>query len=207
MPQEAIDIVRIVHLACFAVGMGSGVYFDFRTLIRLNRPFEEFDLVEFERVHKVVFAALLGLWITGVMLIYIRTGFDLDNFTPKLIVKLSVVSVLTLNAHYIGYSILPRVAGAIGHRASELPLSYMMPMTVAAAISMFCWIGGLILGASNVLRTAGWDTLFRFFTWQFLIVILGAIVGILVLRLLLQFYNWILNRRIRRSATPTYRTK
>ncbi len=200
MQQEIIDVIRVVHLACFAVGMGSGVYFDFRTLSRLNSPFDDFDILEFERVHKVVFAALLGLWITGVMLIYIRTGFDLDNFSPKLILKLAVVTVLTLNAFYIGLSVLPRVAAAVGHRACELPLRYMMPMTFAAALSMFCWLGGLILGASVVLKTADWTMLVTFFSWQFIIVVVGAIAGFVALRASLQLYNILLTHRMNRRT-------
>lgn len=171
---------------CFALGMGSGLYVDMRSLRRINKPFSSADLTEFQQVHKIVLAALCGMWATGLMLIYIRTGFVLSEFAPKLWMKLIVVSALTTNAFVIGMYVLPNVKKAIGQSAIEMPLRVMVPMTFAAASSMFCWLGGVVLGASVSLKTADWATLSKFFAAEFVVIVFGSVVGIIILRAILR---------------------
>ncbi|MEM7471610.1 MAG: hypothetical protein AAF340_09695 [Pseudomonadota bacterium] len=181
MSQEVIDLIRIGHLVFFALGMGAGLYFDLRSLRRINTPFTNNDLAEFTRVHHIVFGALLGLWVTGFMLLYIRTGFDLNAFTPKLQLKLIIVSALSLNAAVIGTFVLPRVGRAVGKAALDLPLREVLPMTMSASASLFCWLSGLVLGASVTFKTAGWATLGSFFAAEFVVIVFGASGGFLIL--------------------------
>lgn len=185
MSQELIDLVRVAHLICFALGMGAGLYFDMRTLRRIGTPFTDTDLVEFECVHRYVFAALVGMWASGLALIYVRTGFVWAEFPPKLWMKLIIVVALTLNAAVIGAYVLPRVRQAVGRAAIDLPLRDMLPMTACASASMFCWLGGLVLGASVTMKTANWVTLCQFLAVEFVVIMLGALLGVLALRALL----------------------
>lgn len=189
MPEFVIDAVRIAHLLCFALGMGAGVYCDMRALRRLNTPFSDRDIVEFHRVHSFVSFALVGLWATGLVLIYIRTGFDLSAFSPKLWTKIAVVTVLTLNAVAIGHFVLPHISDHIGSRAVEMPLGTFVTMTVAASLSMFCWLGGVALGASKVLKTADWTLLGQVFSFGFVVVIGGTLLVALCLRHALARYD------------------
>lgn len=178
MPQDVIDIVRIAHLVFFALGMGSGLFFDWRALCRFNQPFGQDDIARFREAHKFVAGALVGLWLTGATLIYIRTGFVLSEFSPKLWVKLIVVTTLTVNAFAIGRLVLPRIAESVGKRVPDLPLRTVLAMTFTTALSVFCWLGGIVLGISVTLKTADWMTLGAFFFGEFLVVVMGAMVFI-----------------------------
>lgn len=181
MPQDVVDIVRIGHLIFFALGMGSGLFFDWRALCKINKPFTEGDIVQFGEVHKFVAGALVGLWLTGAALIYIRTGFVLSDFSPKLWFKLIVVTTLTVNAFVIGHLVLPRVRVSVGMRATDLPLRAVLAMTFTTALSLFCWLSGVVLGVSVTFRTADWSTLGAFFLGEFVLVVCGALVFIAML--------------------------
>lgn len=181
MPEDIIDVIRISHLLCFALGMGAGLYFDLRALRRLNQPFTKDEAEELRHVHNFVFAALFGLWVTGALLIYIRTGFDLANFTPKLWMKLIIVVTLSINSFGIGRIVLPFVRRSVGRCALELPLRAILPMTLTTALSVFCWLSSLVLGASVTFKTADWTVLTTFFAIKLAVVLVGAVLMILTL--------------------------
>lgn len=182
MPDYFIDTVRVLHLLCFAVGMGIGVSCDLRGLRRLNTPLTPQDIVEFERGHRLVSYALVGLWVTGLALIYIRTGFVIGDFSPKLWAKVMIVVLLSVNALAIGQVVMPYVAGHVGERAVSMSLGKFVTMAVAASVSMFCWLSGLALGASVTLKTADLAVLGQVLSVEFLVVVFGGVAGALLLR-------------------------
>lgn len=185
MPQDFIDLVRILHLVFFALGMGSGLFFDWRAMRRFHKPFSDHDLAQFHEVHRFVFIALSGLWLTGLALIYIRTGFQLSEFSPKLWTKMIVVTALTANAFVIGHFVLPCIARAIGQRAMDMKLHTLICMTATTSLSIFCWLAGLVLGASVTLKTADWTLLGSLLLVEFVVIVFGAIFTMLTLRLIL----------------------
>jgi hypothetical protein len=182
MPDYVIDTVRILHLLCFALGLGVGLSCDLRGMRRFNSAFTTQDILEFERGHRLVSYALIGLWVTGLALIYIRTGFVVADFSPKLWVKVIIVTLLTVNAVVIGRLVMPYVAEHVGSSVVSMSLGKFVAMTLAAAISMFCWLSGLALGASVTLKTADWDMLGQVLWFEFLIVVPGAVLCALLLR-------------------------
>ena len=68
MDQAFIDVVRGLHLLFLALGMGSALYLEFRTLIGLNRVLQDHDICEMVRIHRIVAFAFAGLWLTGLYL-------------------------------------------------------------------------------------------------------------------------------------------
>jgi hypothetical protein len=183
MSEYLVDLIRFTHLVSLAAGMGSGIYFDLHALRRINKPFTRDDIAHFHMVHKVVFVSLLGLWLSGLFLIYIRTGFILSEFTPKLWFKIIIVNILTANAISIGLTVLPRINRSVGLCAlTELPLGTILSMTTTTALSMFCWSSCLMLGVSVVLKTASWTILSTFFVLILVIIIFGASFMILIIR-------------------------
>jgi hypothetical protein len=182
MPEYLIDTIRFTHLIFFALGMGSGLYFDLHALTHINKPFTKDDIVHFGKAHIIVFTAVFGLWLSGVFLIYIRTGFVISEFTPKLWVKLIIVSVLTLNAISIGLTVLPRIKRSEGLLAIELPLSALLPMTITTALSISCWLSALVLGMSVILKTANWTILGTFILAEVVIIVFGSVIMILIVR-------------------------
>ncbi len=157
--QSYIDLLRAAHLFCFAAGMGTAFYLDFLSFWSIQTPNNAGDIRDIERIHLWVAVAFGGLWITGLALIYIRTGFDFAKFSPKLWMKVSVMVAMTVNSMVIAAFILPMMRRTLGRRVIDLPLQKLVGATQIATISVFCWTTGLALGSSLVLKTAAWDVL------------------------------------------------
>ena len=154
-----LDLVRGTHLLCFALGMGPAIYFDLRTVQRISQPFYPIDVEELHRIHLVVSLACVGLWTTGLALIYLQTAFDFSVFSPKLWCKLIVVTALTVNALCLSSFVIPALGRHAGDRLVDMPLRILLPMTFSAGLSLACWILALALGSSKVLKVADWDLL------------------------------------------------
>ena len=101
-----IDLIRFGHIAGLALGLGLAIYADHRFLRTLTRPLRREDVDLLSTIHGHVVTALSVLWLTGIMLLYVRTGFQAENVTPKLVFKVLIVSVLTVNAVLIGRRVL-----------------------------------------------------------------------------------------------------
>lgn len=182
MEDTFVDSVRGLHLLFLALGMGSALYLDFRTLIGLNRIVRAQDITEIERIHRFVSFALIGLWATGLTLIWIRTSFDLGQFSPKLWCKLAIVTGMTLNAIVIGSGVLPVMQAQLGKRVIDLKLRALMPLAVVASLSMFFWVNALALGSSQVLKTASWEVLINWLSLTYVVVMVGGVFVVFFLR-------------------------
>ena len=115
-----IDLTLGVHLLFVVVGMGPALYFDLRSVHKMATPLTPADVEELHRIHAIVSAACIGLWITGACLIWVRTGFDLNAFSPKLWAKVIVVSTLTLNAGVLSIYVVPEIAKNVGSRLVDI---------------------------------------------------------------------------------------
>jgi len=160
-----VDLLRCSHLMFFAAGMGTSLYFDFRTLYTLKKPISERELKSLYQIHVWITYAFAALWITGFGLIYIRTGFVLEAFSPKLYAKLIVMSLMVM-----------------GRALLTLPVGRLALITQIAVNSMFCWTAGLTLGASTVLKTAPWDVLIPLGAAGFVAMSVGGHVVVALLR-------------------------
>ena len=153
------DAARAVHLVGLAVGFGGAVAADLSAARTLIRPLDGRALATLERFHKLVTAGLVLLWLSGGVLIWLRTGFELSRFTPKLIAKICVVSLLTLNALAIGRIGLPAMAEFQNWRFGEIPLARRMQLAALGALSGACWILALALGVFSQLKPLPWELL------------------------------------------------
>jgi len=156
------DIIVVAHLVCFAIGIGSGVALESRVFKARFNEVTSTLIHEIETTHRIIAFAVAGLWITGLLLIYQRTGFDVAAFSDKLWVKLFIVICLTLNATLISVFVLPIIKSRNGEKLLDIPLSTMMPLALCVAFSVVCWILALSLGASSFLKTQNFDFLTLF---------------------------------------------
>lgn len=92
------------------------------------------------------------MWISRLALIYIRTGFILDNFTPKLWAKVDVVLILTLNSIAIRKYAVPRLT-LYNCAPADITVSAMLPLSLTAGVSTASWLMALALGSSVFLKT------------------------------------------------------
>lgn len=179
--ETFVDMMRCAHLMCFAAGMGTSLYFDFRTLYTLKKPVNERELRSLRQIHTWITFAFAALWVTGFGLIYIRTGFVLETFSPKLYAKLLLMSLMVLNARAIGKIVFPIMEETLGKSLLALRPARLALMTQIAINSLFCWTAGLMLGASTVLKTAQWDLLIPLGIIGFAVMTIGghSVVGML----------------------------
>lgn len=154
-----IDLIRSAHLLFLVLGMGPALYYDLRSLHRIRQPVSQNDLDELRRIHSIVSIACVGLWLSGAALIWVRTQFDISEFSPKLWSKVAVVTTLTVNATVLSVFVIPSLERIKGSRLLAIPLGRLVAMNLCAGVSLSCWMLALVLGSSSVLKNAGWDLL------------------------------------------------
>lgn len=177
-----IDLIRALHLLCFAAGMGTGLYFDMRSMRTMGQPIKQADITALRDIHHWITAAFGGLWVTGLALVYIRTGLDWANVSPKLVVKLYVMTCMLINARAIGRYVMPLMERSVGEALFQLPPLKLATVTQIAVNSVFCWTAGLALGSSVVLKTAEWSLLQPLLISGFVVFTVGGHVVVWGLR-------------------------
>ena len=71
----ADPLLKTIHLAAMAVGFGTMVATDFLSMRHLRNPVTRSYRRALRQAHAVMFPALIIAWITGISLIWARTGF------------------------------------------------------------------------------------------------------------------------------------
>ncbi|MEM9010413.1 MAG: hypothetical protein AAGE18_04250 [Pseudomonadota bacterium] len=171
------DIVRIGHLFFMAMGIGCVVATHAGTLRSLNAPLSAPRLAQIEHVHGLLMAALVGAWVTGVVLVYLRTGGVIAEFSPKLWIKLMVVSVLMLTALAVRRHVMPVLEAAVGRRLLDLGFGAKLRLAVFSGLSAAGWSSALILGASQAVKAMDWAPLISFFGLLYLAGLGGAVTA------------------------------
>jgi hypothetical protein len=155
-PLALTDIFRFSHILVVAIGFGAAALADFHSLTRIHRKVDANLLTTLHSCHKLVWAMLAMMWVTGLILVFIRTGFVLENFTPKLFSKLLTVAILTANATAISAFAMPVVEASIGRSLLTLPLGTKTRLAVIGAVSAASWLMAMAMGVSKVLAASSW---------------------------------------------------
>jgi hypothetical protein len=112
---------------------------------------------------KAVAWALAGLWLSGLGIIYVDTHFALAVILakPKILAKLTVVVLLTVNGVFMHAKVLPTLARLYARAQSVI---VARRATRVGAVSAACWVFGLFLGVAKpltpILGYAGFMALF-----------------------------------------------
>lgn len=154
--QVFIDAARYAHILAVAIGFGAAFLADYHVISRLGRPIDDTLTTTLNLCHSVIWKMVIAMWVTGLILIGIRTGFVLANFTPKLICKVITVAILTGNAMLISKIAVPLVEQNRGRSLMWLPLSSKLCLAGIGAISSASWMLALAMGSSKVLAASGW---------------------------------------------------
>lgn len=150
-----VDTATFVHLAAMATGLGAVVFADTTILRRLSRRITRRQVAVIDHAHVLISIALVLLWLSGVAIIGLKTGFDVAQFSPKLVTKLGTVSVLTVTAIAMSRFALPYLRANIGRRLIDAPLVEQCQLALCVAMSGAGWGTALLLGSSKILKTAG----------------------------------------------------
>lgn len=169
------DAARAVHLVGLALGLGVAIIADMSAARTLVRPLRWSEIEMLEKYHRIIAVGLLLFWASGLVLLWLRTGFVVQNMSPKLLTKLGVVALLTMNAVLIGRIGLSALVEWQGERFGALPFVERVRLGTLAGLSTAGWIAALALGAFSALKTADWTVLREFIGIIYLTGLIGAI--------------------------------
>jgi hypothetical protein len=153
------DAARAAHLLGLALGFGVAIVADFTAARSLVRPLDSRDFATLHSYHRTVSIGLMLFWVSGMVLLWLRTGLDPANFSPKLLAKLGVVSLLTVNAILIGRIALPMMKAWSEVRFGALPLAQRLCLAMLAGISSAGWVSAIALGVFSAMKTLEWGVL------------------------------------------------
>ena len=141
------------------------------------------DLNMLEVVHKHVWFGLALLWVSGLTLLYARTGLVISEFSPKLFAKLAVVGILTANAVLKGALAMPILRRNVDQSYFEFSFKDKTMLCLMGAISVCSWLSGLILGIFSALKFASFNLLLPIFATLYCAALVAAIAIALTLHM------------------------
>ena len=139
----ARTLLIYLHVLAIAVAAAAVAFGDFAIFAR-----PRIDMAMLQRASTFASVALGVLWVTGLTVILMDIGFDVDLLAgkPKLMAKLTVVVVLTINSIGLHWLAFPRfVAPQVDPlRAATMPV-------VFGAISAASWVYAAFVGVAKPL--------------------------------------------------------
>jgi hypothetical protein len=141
--------LRLIHFGGIILGVGAATLLDliiFRFALSRRIREEHIRIVIFSS--KVISIGLVLLWFSGLGFLTYYWFFDAIKLqNPKLLAKIIIVGVLTLNAFLVHYFVLPQVRIQIGQRLLEgLSKFHCFLLILIGTISAISWYIPLILG-------------------------------------------------------------
>lgn len=120
-----------------------------------------------------------GLWLTGLAVIYLDTGFDPQVLAgkSKLLLKLTCVMVLTTNG-----ALLHHVAFPLLSASGPLRLNESLVLTVTGALSSSHWIMAAFVGIARPLGKIELTTLLQAYALMCTVTVLAALALVPVVR-------------------------
>ena len=74
-PQVFIDAARYAHILAVAIGFGAAFLADYHIISRIGRPIDDDLTTTLHLCHSVIWKMVFAMWVTGLVLIQIRTSF------------------------------------------------------------------------------------------------------------------------------------
>ena len=181
--QIYIDAARYAHIIAIAIGFGAAFLADYHVVSRLGRPIDDDLTTTLQLCHSVIWKMVFAMWVTGLVLVQIRTSFVPANFTPKLICKILTVAILTGNALLISKIAVPLVEQNRGRSLMWLPLGQKLRLAGIGAVSSASWMLALAMGSSKVLAASGWTVFAVFLPFIYFLGIFAAIAVMYLLHM------------------------
>jgi len=149
MTDMLLDLLRVTHMAAFAVGIGAATFLETQLIRRFKYRVDQDGLRFLLNGHDMIRYAVYGLWGTGLALLILKVGILGNPFTAKLAVKLLVVALLTANMVVIERFVLTEMFFYEGKRLRDIPSLVRLQLGAIAGVSAGCWIMALLLGGVN----------------------------------------------------------
>ena len=160
------------HIIVFALAVGTILTEDLRVMLS-----KRLDTAGLLTTAKVIKWLLLALWLTGVPMVMMSIGTDFAALlhNPKLLTKILVVAILTLNG-----VLLHTVAFPILTRPTSNPRIAATVASVLGAISTTSWLYASFVGAARYV--APQLSLFDFVAMYVLAIAAAVLVAVLFVR-------------------------
>jgi hypothetical protein len=160
------------HIIAFALALATILKEDARFL-RAKRV-DSASLLESAKLVKLL---LLALWATGIPMVLMDVGTDVSLLLskPKLVAKLIVVAILTLNGILLHIVAFPMLVQKPKNAARAATIAAML-----GAISAASWLCASLLGASRIV--APYFSLNDFVSAYLLVLAMALAVAILIVR-------------------------
>ncbi|MEM8775372.1 MAG: hypothetical protein AAGF53_10080 [Pseudomonadota bacterium] len=149
---DFLPVIKSVHLvsvlACLLVVM----FVDLRASKLFITPLLKRDFVTFEVCHRVLNIGLIVLWSTGTIITLELLKYDILNMTPKLLAKITVVTILTANASLIGRYVLPYLKLRRGSMMGDFDPQVRVWLSITFSMSFASWMAAFCLGMFPIFR-------------------------------------------------------
>ena len=157
------DLIRVLHMGAFAVGIGAAAFLETTILKRFRSCIDGDGLRLLQQGHALIGNSVRILWVTGLSLIIIHVGLAAEPVTAKLLMKLIVVCALTANMAMIERWVLPTLSAMRGFAISDIPVNRLASLGAIGGVSAACWISALALGGVGLFKTLGLGALLMIF--------------------------------------------
>ena len=145
-----IEFSKLIHLLGLAMGLGGAIFADLLGLRLLLFPERRSLVAIIDRLHRAIGWGLGIVWVSGVALIVLR--FSFDEIPNKVFVKYVLVSVITINAIFIGRVVLPFVRTAAAPLAHTLGARHILVLALASSVSIVGWMATLLVAKISALQ-------------------------------------------------------
>lgn len=168
--------ILYIHLFSFA--------FAITIVLREDLRFIVAGIIDFQSLNKVSYylQGLLGLlWLSGIALIAIKPGLNVEQIATntKILCKLVVVSILTLNALCLHRFVFPHFDNKL--KNTRKSVNYIASMScIFGAISTVSWLLAAFVGAAKIIPAA--ITFYSFIYWYALLLIVAVLVSYILIR-------------------------
>ncbi|MEM7270082.1 MAG: hypothetical protein AAF401_12640 [Pseudomonadota bacterium] len=146
MFELLIDLVRVVHLISFAIGVGATIFLGGLVLSRARVLIEERDLALHSTSYRVVLGALAMLWLTCVAQFGLRFGFDLTLAGAATQTQLWMLAALTANTLVAAWVVTPILRGNLKCSLSDFTDFELCVVGGATGLTAAAWLSLLVLG-------------------------------------------------------------
>lgn len=159
MIDLAFDILRVLHMAAFAAGIGAAAFLEISVLRRFRARVDIEGLRLLLMGHDLIKFAVIGLWATGAAMIFMRVGVLGDPFSAKLMAKLGVVTLLTLNMVLIDRFLIPEIFVHEDQPLARIPREILTKFGAIAGFSAGAWLSALLLGGIGQFKAMDFFTI------------------------------------------------
>ena len=194
---QELGVPRLLLLYAHLISCAFALTYVIEADVKIVRS--TFTATWLERRARAISRWLTALWVTGLSLIWIDTGFDpvILAGKSKLLLKLTCVTVLTINGavlHYVSFPVLLR--------NGPLPVSQTLLLSITGAISSSHWLAAAFVGLAKPLSQISVPVLGKAYMISLGAILLASVLSTPLMHRILA--NWRLGNALIRLRRRPY---